>query len=190
MIEAGLARTTINQRIGRVVRLFKWAVENELIPPQVYQGLGCVVGLQRGRSGAREAEPVGPVEDARVEAVRPHVSRQVWAMVQLQHLTGMRPGEVTSMRRGDLDRSGEVWVYRPARHKTAYRGHGREVYLGRQAQEVLEPWLHREATAYLLSPREAVAERTGARDESVGSGGAATPAGSPRRSPGRAPGER
>jgi hypothetical protein len=30
MIDAGLARTTINQRVGRIVRLFKWAVENEL----------------------------------------------------------------------------------------------------------------------------------------------------------------
>src|SRR5262249_19041474 len=27
MIESGLARTTINQRVGRIVRMFKWAVE-------------------------------------------------------------------------------------------------------------------------------------------------------------------
>ena len=38
-----------------------------------------------------------------MEAIRPHVARQVWAMIQVQRLTGMRPGEVTIMRTCDLD---------------------------------------------------------------------------------------
>jgi hypothetical protein len=46
MIEAGLARTTINQRIGRIVRQFKWAVENELVAPSVHQAIKAVAGLQ------------------------------------------------------------------------------------------------------------------------------------------------
>ena len=45
MIDAGLARTTINQRVGRIVRLFKWAVENELVPPAVHQAL--LIAAQR-----------------------------------------------------------------------------------------------------------------------------------------------
>ena len=121
MIESGLARTTINQRVGRIVRLFKWAVENELVGPAVHQAIKAVAGLQRGRTEAREPEPVGPADGAAVEAIRPFVSRQVWAMVELQRLTGMRPGEVTAMRAGDVDASGDVWVYRPAGHKTAHR---------------------------------------------------------------------
>ena len=60
MIDAGLARTTINQRVGRIVRLFKWAVENELVPPTVHQALKAVRGLQKGRSSARETKPVKP----------------------------------------------------------------------------------------------------------------------------------
>ena len=96
MIDSGLARTTINQRVGRIVRLFKWAVENELVPPGVHHGLKAVAGLQKGRSEARETEPVRPVPDAPVEAIRPHVARQVWAMIELQRLTGMRPGEVVA----------------------------------------------------------------------------------------------
>ena len=114
MIDAGLARTTINQRVGRIVRLFKWAASEELVPAGVYQALKAVSGLPKGRSEARETEPVRPVPDDVVEAIRPHVARQVWAMVELQRLTGMRPGEVVIMRTCDLDTSGEVWVYTPA----------------------------------------------------------------------------
>ena len=55
---------------------------------------------------SRESEPVKPVPEAFVDAIRPHVSRQVWAMVELQRLTGMRPGEVCSMRTSDLDTLG------------------------------------------------------------------------------------
>jgi hypothetical protein len=81
MIDAGLARTTINQRIGRIVRLFKWAVETELVPSTVYQVLRAVRGLQKGRSGAHETSPVRPMPEADVEAIRPFVARHVWAMV-------------------------------------------------------------------------------------------------------------
>src|SRR5206468_1114012 len=47
MIDAGLARTTINFRISKIRRAFKWAAENELIAPEVYQGLMTVAGLLR-----------------------------------------------------------------------------------------------------------------------------------------------
>src|SRR5262249_30658156 len=107
----------------------------------------------------RERPPVRPVEDERVDAVRPHVSRQVWAMVELQRLTGMRSGEVVIMRTGDVDRSGEVWVYTPAAHKSAHRGKERPIYLGPRAQAVLRPWLRADPDQYLCQPREAVAER-------------------------------
>ncbi len=38
LIERGLARTTINDLIGAVKRIFKWAVANELIAPSTSQG--------------------------------------------------------------------------------------------------------------------------------------------------------
>jgi integrase len=158
MIDAGLARTTVNQRVRRIIHLFKWAAENELVPPGVHHGLKAVRGLQRGRSGAKETPPVTPVPDELVEAVRPHVARQVWAMIELQRLTGMRPGEVVIMRTCDVDTSGEVWVYTPAAHKTAYRGRGRKVYLGPKAQQVLKTCLRENPMEFLFSPREAMEE--------------------------------
>jgi integrase len=159
MIGSGLARTTINQRIGRIIHLFKWAVANELIPASVHHGLSAVSGLSRGRSDARETAAIRPVAAELVLAVQPHVSRQVWAMIELQRITGMRPGEVCVMKTGDLDRSRSVWFYTPSRHKSEHRGDTRVIYLGPRSQQILKPWLRLELDAYLFSPTEAIAER-------------------------------
>jgi integrase len=158
-IDAGLCLNEVNRRTRHVVRFFKWAVENELVPPSVHHGLKAVPGLRKGRSGVRETEPVGPVPDAFVDAIRPHVSRQAWAMVELQRLTGMRPGEVTILRTCDLDLSGTTWTYTPGSHKTEHHGKARKVPIGPRARDVLRPWLKTDLTAYLFSPREAEAER-------------------------------
>lgn len=74
VIDSGVARATVNAQIQVIRRMFKWAVENELVPPSVYHGLQAVAGLRRGRSDARETQPVQPVPDDFVDAVRPHVS--------------------------------------------------------------------------------------------------------------------
>jgi hypothetical protein len=57
-----------------------------------HHALGQVSGLKRGRTDAAGSSPIRPVEDERVDAHQPHVSRQVWAMIELQRATGMRPG--------------------------------------------------------------------------------------------------
>jgi integrase len=159
MVDAGLCRSGINRQISRIVRLFKWAVSEELIPPSVHQALRTVPGLRRGRTDVRESEPVKPVPDAFIDAIKPYVSRQVWAIVELQRLTGMRPGEVCSMRSADIDTSGKVWTYTPERHKTEHHGRERRIYLGPTAQAILGPWLRAELRANLFSPAEAMAER-------------------------------
>lgn len=159
MIDSGLCRLEINRRVGRIVRAFKWAVSEEMVPPSVHQALQSVPGLRRGRSEARESEPVRPVPEAFVLEIEPHVPRQVWAMVQLQLHTGMRPGEVCAMRGGDLDTSGKLWTYSPATHKMEHHDRPRVVYLGPKSQEILRPWLRADLGAYLFSPAEAEAER-------------------------------
>lgn len=162
-VAAGCARITVNQQIGRLKRIFKWGVENELVLPAVLQGLLAVSGLKKGRCEARETNPVKPVSDALVEAVKGHLSRQVWTMIQLQALTGMRSGEVTAMRGCDLVFKGEVVEYRPQFHKTAYRGKERVVCLGPQAQELLLPFLKDDKALFIFSPKDAVLERHTAR---------------------------
>jgi integrase len=163
MIDADLARTTINYRISKVRRAFKWAAENELIAPEVYQGLMTVAGLLHGREGARETEPVTTVPEAHVAAVLPYVSKPVRAMIELQNLTGMRPGEVAAMRGMDIDRTGIVWIFRPHSHKTVNHGHERVIPLGPQAQAILQPWLGENPVAFIFSPAAAVAARNSER---------------------------
>jgi integrase len=158
-IDSGLCRREVNRRTGHVVRLFRWAVENERVPASAHHGLKAVAGLRKGRAGVRETEPVRPVSDPAVDAVRPFVSRQVWAMIELQRLTGMRPGEVCGMRTLDVDMSGQVWVYTPESHKTEHHGRERRIFLGPAAQAVLAPWLKADREAYIFSPREAMEER-------------------------------
>lgn len=89
----------------------------------------------------------------------PFVPPQIAAMIQLQRLTGMRPGEVVMMRACDIDMTEDVWIYQPRQHKNQWRGHRRIVPLGPKAQEVLKPFLDRSETAYLFNPREAEAWR-------------------------------
>src|SRR4051794_33605125 len=84
MIDSGICRNEVNKRVRHVVRMLRWAVENELVPPAVHQALKAVRGLSKGRTEARESVPVRSVPNASVDAIRPYASRQVWAMVELQ----------------------------------------------------------------------------------------------------------
>lgn len=142
LIESNLCRNEINKRIGRIKRIFKWGVENELVDPSVLHALQAVRGLTRGRSAARETEPICPVPEAFVDAIKPHVTPQIWAMIELQRLTGI-PLELTveqslahakrptcprgirtnsdTMRRRDFARNSDwtspAWSWDTVRHK-------------------------------------------------------------------------
>jgi integrase len=157
-INSGFCRSEINRKTQKIVRLFKWAVVNEKVPPSVHHGLKAVDGLKKGRCDARESRPVKPIGDHFVDAIRAHVSRQVWTMVELQRLTGMRPGEVVIMRTMDINTTGSIWEYRPDSHKTEHHGKDRVIFIGPKAQEILKPWLNSALSSYLFSPRESQAE--------------------------------
>jgi integrase len=165
IIETGICRNEVNRRVRIIVRAFKWGVAKAMIPPSVHHGLKAVDGLRRGRCDVRESKPVRPVPEAFVDAIREHVPRRIWAMIELQRRSGMRPGEVCCMRTIDVDTSGRIWVYTPETHKTEHHGRERKIYLGPLAQEILRPWLRPELTAYLFSPAEAVAERRAGQRE-------------------------
>src|SRR5262249_11088710 len=90
------------------------------------------------------------------------VSAPVRAMIELQLLAGMRPGEVVIMRACDLDMTGAIWLYRPGSdqvsgvHKTAWRDHERIIAIGPRAQEIIRPFLKADSRAYLFSPAESM----------------------------------
>ncbi len=153
------SRGVVNQHIGRVKRMFKWASKTELVPAIVYHGLLCVDGLRQGRSKAPDFPEVKPVSWEVAKAVLPYVSPPVAAMIQVQYLCGMRPGEVTIMRRCDIDTSDEIWIYSPARHKNKWRGHSL-VKARRPPQEqpccrawAARPWSTRKRKSQKLASR-------------------------------------
>jgi integrase len=166
MIRQGRCRKLVNRDVSRLKSMFKWAVARQLVPLAVYQTLTTVEGLRAGRTEAHERDPVQPVPVEFVEETLPKLLPQTAAMVQLQLITGMRPGEVVGMRGIDLDTSGPIWFYKPGsdqgphgQHKTAWRGKSRIIALGPKAQEVLKPWLRLNVMEHLFQPKEGVAWR-------------------------------
>lgn len=159
LVDKKLSRTYINDHIGRVKRMFRWAVEEELVPGTVYQSLRAVSGLKRGRSSARERTPVEPIPDEVLQATLPYLSPTLADMARLARLTGMRPTEVCIIRTGDVDTSGPVWLYSPSSHKTEHHGRTRVVCMGPKAQDVLRPYLLRPADVFCFSPRESERRR-------------------------------
>ena len=192
MIADGLARSTINDTIGVIKRVWKWAVSHELVPPATWQALQSVPGLRKGRTAARETEPILPVEDAVVHATLPFLPQVVADMVRFQRLTGCRPGEVCEVRPQDIDRSGDIWLYVPASHKTEHHGRQRVIYIGPKTQEVLRPYLLRAAEAFCFSPAEAAKKmrevRHAARKTPLSCGN--RPGTNRKRRPKRQPGDR
>ena len=104
MIDADNTREYINNNIRRIRRMFRWGVEGELIPPNVWHGLQAVSGLRKGRCGVRESEPVEPVPNEIVQQTLPHLTSVVRAMVEVQKLIGCRPCEIRTMRPCEVDR--------------------------------------------------------------------------------------
>lgn len=157
MVKAKFVRISVNRHIGRIKRMFRWGHERGTVPASVLVSID-IDGLKAGRTKATDNPPVSPVADAAVDAIQPHVSRQVWAMVELQRLTGMRAGEVCIMRGCDINVSASIWEYKPGRHKTEHHGRSRVVMIGPRAQDVIRPFLRTDLSAFLFSPADARAE--------------------------------
>ena len=163
-VKRRLARTHINATINRLRQIFKFGVEAELVPATVLLTLQAVAPLRagKGKNPARETSPVRPVLDEHVEGTKPFVSPPVRAMIELQRLTGIRSDNVTSLRLCDIDMSGEVWVYEPAKHKTKHHGKRLQIAFGPKAKAIIyeaSGFLTADPKAYLFSPREANAWR-------------------------------
>lgn len=157
-VEEKLTRNHINEKTNAIRRMFKWAAAHEMVPASTWKALEAVENLRHGQGG-RESSAVRAVEQSRIDAVQSHVSRQVWALIQLQLLTGARGGELFGVRLADLDMSGEVWDFRLTAHKTSHKGKERTIHFGPKAQEVIKQFMPRPLHVPLFSPREALVER-------------------------------
>lgn len=144
MVSLGWCRRNVNAHVACVRRAWRWLAGEELVPPEAYQSLAAVAGLARGRTEARDPEPVGPADPAAVEATLPHLTPHLADAARLQLLTACRPGEALGCRPCDLEMRGGVWRWEPKDHKTAWRGKSRVILLGPKAQALVEGLLPRE----------------------------------------------
>jgi integrase len=156
------SRKYVNSQTHRLARIFNWGASHEMLPVEVYHRLKSVAALRRGRSDARETQAVKPVPIEMVNAVRPYLSRQVAALMDLQLLTGARGGELFKLRPIDIqmDKKKGIWKVELAEHKTAHLNRSRTLYLGPKAQKAIKPFLvGRAVNQCLFSPTEAEQER-------------------------------
>ena len=141
IVQRGLCRTTVNAYTKRVRRVFRWAASEELFPGERVHAMAAVPALMSNRTAAPEPPGVGCAPQEHIDAVLPELREDARCMVLLQLLTGMRPGEVVSMKRDEVDTSGEQWIYVPLHWKLSYLGKVRLVPIGPQAKELLAPFL-------------------------------------------------
>ena len=158
-----LTVSTVNKRVASVIRMFKWAAGERLVPARIPGELQIIRPLEEGRCKARSSEPVDPVPDDVIDATLPFLPPVVQAMVRVQRLTGMRSGELCRMTPMAIDRGGKIWVYNCRQYKNRHRkkrDEPKQIALGPRAQEILTPLLAgRPIHLPVFSPAEAQAQR-------------------------------
>ena len=156
-------RGTINDYICRIVRIFGWGVGEELVKSDTWAVLKAIRPLPESYPGTFENPAREDVSDEVIGKTLPFMPPILRAMVKVQRLTGMRPGEVFNMRVGEIDRSAdsELWLYRLHSHKTEKKTKRKKIVpLGKIEQELILPYLEgKKPEAAVFSPRAAMAER-------------------------------
>jgi integrase len=152
LVASRLARTVVNRRIIRFRTFWRWAERKKHVPKGSWANLRTLPPLRRGEGGVKETRKVKPAEWLTVAAVCRRVNLSVRGLLLAQWFTGARPGELFRLRVGDLVRDGDLAVYRPEKHKTAWRGHERAVFFGPRALRVIAPNLAGKAEGDLIFP--------------------------------------
>jgi integrase len=144
------SRTNCNVMVGRIRRVFKHAVENEMIDAAVLTRLQSVAPLLAGRTKAHDNAPRSAVDQDKIDVVRERVRPLVKDLIDVQLLTGARSGELLMLTSGMIDRTGEVWKADLADHKCVHHGQRRVLHFGPQAKLILSRYLSVDASKPLF----------------------------------------
>lgn len=157
---SGRSRGYVNKLISSARTVFRWGVAQEMVPESVANALHYVQPLRKGKTAAPEKPPREDVPDEIVNRTLKYLWPTVAGMVEVQRLACMRPNEICRMKVGDLDTSGEIWLYKPVQHKGTWRGHEKEVALGKPEQEIIGPRLAGKSPENaVFSPKDTEAEK-------------------------------
>jgi integrase len=170
------AMKTVNTRLGIVKSAFRWAAQRGEIPATVAGAVMLAEPLKLSRSDAKNPRKVKPVHTSYVEQTLPHLPPILQDMVKFLDLQGCRPEEACSMRVGEIEIQGDLWLYRP-RHKMEHlEGIGETIrFIGPKAQEILRKHLSTNLSDYVFSPSKAHAQRLEQRRNDRASGKLKTP---------------
>ena len=152
-IENGWTRGFCNRSMNRVRGMFKWGVENGLVPVATWQALTAVSPLKSGRCDAHDNDKREAISEQVLEAVRPRLKQRNRDILDLLLLTGARIGELLSVTWSMIDRSEDVWLVELEHHKTAYRGKLRKLHFGKRAQAILARYANVPADARIFDAR-------------------------------------
>lgn len=139
-VAAPWSKSVVIGHMRIVAAMFSWGVSEGIVPVATYERVKAAC-----RETVKMRKPMqqrDPPDWSVIQRIEPFVSRSTWDRIQVQYLTGMRPGEVCRMRLSELERSQDgLWFLRPRHHKTAWRGATKEIVIGPQAIAILRPYV-------------------------------------------------
>ena len=154
------SRQYVNRQMDKLKDIFQWAVSIETVGPEHLLALDTVPPLKKNRTTAPEAKKVKPVDYSPVYRTIEFAGPVVGAMIELQLVTGMRPGNVCRICPAEIiDRHKKIWTFRPIAHKSEWRGIILSIPIGPQTQEIIKPFLDRPEEQPFFSPQESEAWR-------------------------------
>jgi integrase len=182
-----LGRRTIKAFCASVIRAIKWGIGQDLYRTSETR----VDDLERAKPldglNAKPPKKRNPANSLSVDAALQELTPTLRTAVMILRMTGMRAGELLSMRPMDVRRGGvlqlvngqririedetqaardrgeigakeSVWWYVPASHKTAHHGIDRVIPIMPAVQRLLESLPPRAADRPYISPKESMSQ--------------------------------
>lgn len=154
-VRADHERQYVNKLLFRVKHVFAWGRRERLVPAAIAADVSDVPSLPKGRSTARERQPIRSADLRDVRAAMRHLAPEFRLAVLIQLRCCARPGEVCAMHsreihRGSVVVDGEhlavppgVLAFAPSQHKAGWRGKTVIYTIGPKLQKRLAPLLAR-----------------------------------------------
>ena len=151
------SRTYLNKLISRTKTMFSWGVSKEMVSAETVARLKFLQPLRKGRTTAPEPRQRHIIPSEDYKAVLKFLPAYYKDIIEILNLTGMRPSEICNMKVSEIEKTKNVWIYRPSSHKTAYQGNNRIIPIGKKAQKFLKRHLSkRTEEEYVFTPARAM----------------------------------
>lgn len=138
-------RHTVNLALSYLKRMYRWAAVMGKVTAATAGGVVLVETIRGDHPDARRKPAVVSVSEAALHSTCDRLTPALQDLLWFFWWTGCRPGEAARLTWAEIDKSRKtVWVYSPARHKTAWRGKSRHIAIGPRAQEILKRHIRKE----------------------------------------------